>query len=97
MGERNREQQLDRREPIVETEDHILFLGARLPKAVKRDGIHVPNQEHYADYVHDAELTLPLQRDIAIAWGSGDPILVEGGYITRENKYSTRDVCSFRV
>lgn len=65
--------------PIVETENSVSYLGVRLPKATNHEGQFVPNREAYADYDDDPELSLPLQRALAVSFLQGDPILVEGG------------------
>lgn len=66
-------------EPIQETETTVSYLGVTLPKAEDTSGRCVPNRAHYTDYINDNEIALPLQRDIAIAFASGEPMLVEGG------------------
>ncbi|HOX96948.1 MAG TPA: AAA family ATPase [bacterium] len=64
---------------IVETETSVRYLGVKLEKAAKRDGVFVPKREQYVDYINDKELSLPMQRDIAVAFSGGDPIIMEGG------------------
>jgi MoxR-like ATPase len=65
--------------PIEETERTVSYLGVTLDKAEQYDERYVPKREQYADYKNDAEIALPLQRDIAVALSSGDPLLIEGG------------------
>lgn len=66
-------------EAVEEGEYSISYLGVELEKAKDRSGPFVPNPDHYADYINDPEISLPLQRDLAVAWLSGEPILVDGG------------------
>ncbi|HIJ97543.1 TPA: AAA family ATPase, partial [archaeon] len=67
------------KEPIVETETSVTYLGVTLQKAEISDSPFVPKREQYADFINDNEVALPLQRDIAVAFLSGEPLLVEGG------------------
>lgn len=55
---------------------YISYLGVSLEKAQDRG--NSPNPEKYSDYIED-EFSLELQRDIAVSFESGDPILIEGG------------------
>jgi len=64
---------------IQETAASMTYLGVRLEKAKKRDSQFVPKPEQYANFINDPELALPLQKDLAVAFLSGEPILVEGG------------------
>ncbi len=64
---------------INETEDRISYLGVVLEKARDRSSQFVPDPDKYLDYINDKDLSLPFQRDIAIAFLTGDPILVDGG------------------
>jgi hypothetical protein len=72
------EAQAERR-PIAETKTAISYLGVELPKAVNTKSEFVPKREQYADFDNDPDLSLPLQRDIAVSFLNGDPMLVEGG------------------
>ena len=65
--------------PIAETEAGMSYLGVGLEKAETNDGQFVPKREQYADFINDKEVALPLQRDIAVAFLSGEPLLVDGG------------------
>jgi len=67
------------KEPIVENEKSVSYLGVVLEKAQNRESQFVPKREQYADFINDVELALPLQRDLAVSFASGDPIAVEGG------------------
>lgn len=66
-------------DPIFETETSISYLGVTLEKAKNTEDQSVPKREKYADYINDRDLTLPLQRDLAISFSNGDPYLGEGG------------------
>ncbi|MDO8584090.1 MAG: AAA family ATPase [bacterium] len=66
-------------EPIRETPTKIIFLGVTLEKASDASGSLVPRREQYADYYNDPEISLPMQRDIAVAFSNGDPLFIEGG------------------
>lgn len=66
-------------EYIVETDKTISYLGVTLEKAEISDSIFVPDRYLYNDYINDPELSLPLQRDIAVSLLTGDPMLIEGG------------------
>jgi MoxR-like ATPase len=73
------ESSIDRKAaPIVETGDAISYLGVRLEKASGPAGLYVPNREQYKDYIND-KFSLDLQKEIAVSFLQGDPILVEGG------------------
>ncbi len=65
--------------PIQETETSISYLGVKLEKAKNRESQFVPDPEQYKDFINDKEIALPLQRDIAVSFLSGDPLLIEGG------------------
>lgn len=65
--------------PIAETETGLAYLGVGLEKSQAGNGQFVPKREQYADFINDKEVALPLQRDIAIAFLSGEPLLVDGG------------------
>ena len=65
--------------PIIETNEAISYLGVTLEKAKSTEGQFVPKREQYADFINDKEVALPLQRDIAVAFLAGEPMLVEGG------------------
>ena len=65
--------------PISETEKKISYLGVELEKAAVGNSQFVPKRSQYRDYINDKEIALPLQRDIAIAFSGGEPMLVEGG------------------
>ncbi|MEM3112573.1 MAG: AAA family ATPase [Candidatus Anstonellales archaeon] len=64
--------------PIVETFESVSYLGVRLPKARNSEGHFVPSREQYADYIND-EFSLNLQKQIAVSFLLGDPLLIEGG------------------
>jgi len=64
--------------PVEETHETVAYLGVRLPKAQNDEGRFVPSREQYADYIND-KFSLGLQKDIAVSWLQGDPILIEGG------------------
>ena len=66
-------------ESIVETDTSVSYLGVKLEKAKNTDSPFVPQREKYADFVNDKDLALPLQRDIAVSFLTGDPMLIEGG------------------
>lgn len=65
--------------PIAETEGEVSYLGVSLEKSKVGDGQFVPKREQYKDFINDREVALPLQRDIAVAFLSGEPLLVDGG------------------
>mgnify|MGYP001560611586 FL=1 len=65
--------------PIVESKRTISYLGVTLEKAKSTGSQFVPKREQYADFINDTEVALPLQRDVAIAFLNGEPMLVEGG------------------
>jgi MoxR-like ATPase len=67
------------KEPIAESEAGISYLGVTLEKAESKDSQFVPKREQYADFINDKEVALPLQRDMAVAFLSGEPLLVDGG------------------
>ncbi len=69
----------DRRQaPIIETADAVSYLGVRLEKAADPTGQYVPNRELYKDFIND-QFALDLQKQIAVSFLQGDPILIEGG------------------
>ena len=70
---------VDELRPIIETETSISYLGVKLEKAEVRDSQFVPKREQYEDFINDKEVALSLQRDIAVAFLNGDPLLIEGG------------------
>ncbi len=70
---------VDELKPIAETEAGMSYLGVGLEKAEINEGQFVPKREQYADFINDKEVALPLQRDIAVAFLSGEPLLVDGG------------------
>lgn len=65
-------------EPIVETPESVSYLGVKLPRAQNRDSAFVPTRDQYADFIND-RFALELQRDIAVSFLQGDPVLVEAG------------------
>lgn len=67
------------KEPIAESEASISYLGVVLEKAKNTEGQFVPKREQYTDFINDKEVALPLQRDVAVAFLSGEPLLVDGG------------------
>jgi len=67
------------KESIAESEAGISYLGVTLEKAENKEGQFVPKREQYADFINDKEVALPLQRDMAVAFLSGEPLLVDGG------------------
>lgn len=67
------------KEPIVETETHISYLGVALEKAENQESAFVPEKgDWYKDYIND-EYALGLQKRIATGFKMGAPVLVEGG------------------
>ncbi len=80
-------------EPIKETETSVAYLGVALEKATVKGGDFVPKREQYEDFINDKDIALPLQRDIAVAFLNGEPMLVDGG--TSLGKTTTvRKMCS---
>ncbi|HBW74127.1 MAG TPA: hypothetical protein DEF59_02600 [Candidatus Magasanikbacteria bacterium] len=65
--------------PIAETETGISYLGVGLEKSKAGNGQFVPKREQYEDFINDNEVALPMQRDIAVAFLSGEPLLIDGG------------------
>lgn len=65
--------------PIAETDAGIAYLGVSLEKSESGDGRFVPKREQYKDFINDKEVALPMQRDIAVAFLSGEPLLIDGG------------------
>ncbi len=70
---------VESKKPIAEDETAISYLGVKLEKAPVKGGAYVPKREQYEDYINDTEVSLPLQRDLAVAFLNGEPILVDGG------------------
>lgn len=66
------------KEPIIETETQVSYLGVVLEKAENPKGAFVPDKEKYNDFIND-QFSLELQKKIAISFAQGDPILIEGG------------------
>jgi len=66
-------------DPIAEDEDSMSYLGVTLEKAKAGHDQFVPKREQYGDFINDKEVALPLQRDVAVAFMSGEPLLVDGG------------------
>lgn len=73
------DESFERIESIAETETTVSYLGVSLEKAKSHTGQFVPKREQYADFINDKEVALPLQRDIAVAFLNGEPMLLEGG------------------
>ncbi len=67
------------KEAVAENETSVSYLGVTLEKAKNKEGQFVPRREQYADFIDDREVALPLQRDVAVAFLSGEPLLVDGG------------------
>ena len=67
------------KDSITETETSVSYLGVELKKAENTESPYVPKKEQYSDYINDKEIALPLQRDVAIAFLQGEPMLIEGG------------------
>lgn len=64
--------------PIVETPTSISYLGVQLEKAANPVSPFVPKRKQYADFIND-RFALDLQKQIAVSFLQGDPILIEGG------------------
>jgi hypothetical protein len=64
--------------PIEETKNSVSYLGVGLPKATGENGQFVPKREQYSDFINDS-FSLELQKNIAVSFHQGDPILIEGG------------------
>ena len=64
---------------IIEAEESISYLGVTLEKAKNAGSQFVPKREQYSNFINDKEVALPLQRDIAVAFLNGEPLLVDGG------------------
>ncbi len=80
-------------ESVQETTESVSYLGVALEKATVKGGDFVPKREQYEDFINDREIALPLQRDIAVAFLNGEPLLVDGG--TSLGKTTTvRKMCS---
>lgn len=67
-----------KREPIEETTESVSYLGVRLPKAEVTDSPFVPKRAQYEGFINDG-FALDLQRNIAVSWLQGEPVLIEGG------------------
>lgn len=78
--------------PVEDTHDTVAYLGVRLPKAQNRDSVFVPNPDSFKDFIHD-KFALELQRDVAVAFATGDPIFIEGGTSIGKTR-SVREMCS---
>jgi MoxR-like ATPase len=65
------------KEPIVETETAISYLGVELPKG--KGGEFCPKRETYEKMYINEEFSLELQKKIATAFKLDQPVLVEGG------------------
>ncbi len=70
---------LENTAPIAEDEGSMSYLGVTLEKAKAGHDQFVPKREQYGDFINDKEVALPLQRDVAVAFMSGEPLLVDGG------------------
>ncbi len=70
---------LEDQKPVKETETSVSYLGVNLEKATVKGSAYVPKREQYEDFINDTELSLPMQRDLAVAFLNGEPILIEGG------------------
>lgn len=68
---------------IQETRDSVSYLGVKLPKATQNSGL-VPKREDYTEYVGDRDVSLPMQRALAVNFLLGLPTLVEGGGATEK-------------
>lgn len=64
--------------PISETPEAISYLGVNLSKARASDSQFVPQRDQYRDFIND-RFALDLQRNIAVSFLQGDPMLIEGG------------------
>lgn len=64
---------------VIETEESVSYLGVALEKAKIGEGQFVPKREQYSNFINDKEVALPLQRDVAVAFLNGEPILIDGG------------------
>jgi MoxR-like ATPase len=69
---------ISRSESIADTPDSVSYLGVRLPKAQSAEGHFIPRKEQYTDYIND-QFSLDLQKQIAVSFLQGDPLLIEGG------------------
>lgn len=74
----DKERPVEQRPPIEEAKDAISYLGVELPKATGENGQFVPKKEQYSDFINDS-FSLELQKNIAVSFHQGDPILIEGG------------------
>ena len=72
-------EQIEPSNEIVETETSVSYLGVKLEKGKDQSSQFVPKKEQYADFINDKDIALPLQRDMAVAFLSGEPLLVDGG------------------
>lgn len=78
MSTENREIAPRPDQPIVENADSVSFLGVRLEKAKAAPTINVPRRDQYADFIND-RFALDLQKQIAVSFLQGSPMLIEGG------------------
>lgn len=65
-------------EPVSETDTSVAYLGVKLDKARVTDSQFVPQKDQYADFIND-RFSLDLQKNIAVSFQAGDPLLIEGG------------------
>jgi MoxR-like ATPase len=65
-------------ESIIDSADSVSYLGVKLPKARNSESNFVPRKEQYGDFIND-EFSLDLQKQIAVSFLQGDPLLIEGG------------------
>lgn len=65
-------------ESIIDSADSVSYLGVKLPKARNSESNFVPKKEQYGDFIND-EFSLDLQKQIAVSFLQGDPLLIEGG------------------
>jgi MoxR-like ATPase len=65
-------------ESIIDSADSVSYLGVRLTKARNSESNFVPKKEQYGDFIND-EFSLGLQKQIAVSFLQGDPLLIEGG------------------
>jgi hypothetical protein len=63
---------------IHETDSTVSYLGVTLEKAENTESSLIPKKEKYESYLND-EFSLELQKDIAVCFHAGDPMLMEGG------------------
>src|SRR3989344_7225547 len=65
-------------QPIDETDTSVSYLGVKLEKAVDSSSPFVPRRDRYEGFIND-RLALDMQKQIAVAFLQGNPILIEGG------------------